>query len=62
MLEKQKISQLPDCIQRLGRVWDDENGKYRAVITCGGKIEVDLNTCQSCGGITTPLLIKCEKS
>lgn len=51
----QKISHLPLCNQRVGRVWDNEKGKGRAIITCCGMHEVDLTICQLCGGNQLPL-------
>lgn len=57
MLEsKQRLSLFPPCNFRLGRIWDDDQGKYKAVMTCGGRREIDLNTCQICGGHTEPML------
>lgn len=53
-----RLNRLPECCQRVGRLWDNNEGKGRAIMTCGGIREVDLDICESCGGFTSAMISK----
>ena len=52
----QLMKDLPYCPVRVGRIWDTEENKYKAVATCGGKHEISVGCCIKCGGFTKPML------
>jgi len=53
---KHYVSDLPACVQRVGRIWDNADGIHKAVMVCGGKHEVSVPECMKCKGFTNPML------
>lgn len=50
------LSDLPACVMRVGRIWDNVDGIRKAVMACGGMREISIPECIRCHGFSKPML------